>query len=210
MKSIQGVVCCVVAVLITTSGGAAQDSQPASAPAVLDQMSTQMRKAPTTRPAPTTQPAKTSGSGTSVLDQMQQQMQGNPALAPSQSKQPIGKPRPEIRIGPDPKHLGHAPNMPAPTLKREGDFVINRRGRMKLTPGGNYALFVFDSDGATLGDPPMVLVPCELLELMEKQVQERGEQVIFRISGQILSYHNVNYLLATMVKLDVDRGNLGK
>ena len=198
MKSIQGVGCCVVAVLITTSGGAAQDSQPASAPAVLDQMSTQMRKAPTTRPAPTTQPAKTSGSGTSVLDQMQQQMQ------------PIGKPRPEIRIGPDPKHLGHAPNMPAPTLKREGDFVINRRGRMKLTPGGNYALFVFDSDGATLGDPPMVLVPCELLELMEKQVQERGEQVIFRISGQILSYHNVNYLLATMVKLDVDRGNLGK
>jgi len=188
-------------------------SQPASGNSMLDQMSKKLRKAPpkpAAAKAPTSQPAaKKAGSG-SVLDQMQKEIQANPALEPTQRQGAIGKPGPVIHVGVDRKLIqGIAPGMPAPKLRREGDFVVNRRGRLKLTPSGNYALFAFDSDGTSMADPPMVLVPCELLELMEKQVQDRGERIVFKISGQILTYHHVNYLLPTMVKLDVDRGNLG-
>jgi hypothetical protein len=70
-------------------------------------------------------------------------------------------------------------------------------------------LFAFEADDMSMQDPPMVLVPCQILESMEQQVRQRGDRVVFVLSGQVLQYRGVNFLLPTMMKIDIDRGNLG-
>jgi len=176
-------------------------------------MQQQMKKAPdapaTTQPAAApaaTMPAESGKPG--VLDKLQQQMQANPMIEATESASGGAKPKPAIRVGIDPKVLGIAPGMDAPKLRREGDFVINRRGRLVPSSDGLHALFHFESDGSAMADPPMVLVPCQTLQSMEGLIQERGDRIVFMLSGQVLEYRGVNYLLPTMMKLDIDRGNL--
>ena len=54
----------------------------------------------------------------------------------------------------------------------------------------------------------MILQACQLLQTMEDIVQQRGDTVVFLISGQIHTYRGANYLLPTMMKLAIDQGNL--
>ena len=94
-------------------------------------------------------------------------------------------------------------------LRREGQFVITRRGRMVRGSGGatNW-MFVFDSDGEKLSDPPMYLTPCLLLEDMENIAARQGDSAVFVLSGQVFVYRGANYLLPTLMKLAPVRGNL--
>lgn len=177
----------------------------APATGVLDQVQGQMRQAPATQPA-ATQPAEATGS---VLDEAQQGMKPNPVIEPSGRGASPVRPAPSIGLNIDPSILGVAPGQQAPKLRREGDFVISRRGRLQPSPGGNHMLFVFEADDMSMQDPPMVLVPCQTLESMEQQVRQRGDRVVFVLSGQVLQYRGVNFLLPTMMKIDIDRGNLG-
>ena len=94
-------------------------------------------------------------------------------------------------------------------LRREGQFIITRRGRMVRAPGdGTGWVFVFEADGGRMQDPPMYLMPCQLLEDMEQIVQEHGDSVVFVLSGQVFLYRGANYLLPTLMQLAPDRGNL--
>jgi hypothetical protein len=193
----------LVVVLATMAIGADGD---APATGVLDQVQGQMRQAPATQPAVTTQPAAATDS---VLDEAQQGMQPNPVIEPSGRGASPARPAPSIGLNIDPSILGVAPGQQAPKLRREGDFVISRRGRLQPSPGGNHMLFVFEADDMSMQDPPMVLVPCQTLESMEQQVRQRGDRVVFVLSGQVLQYRGVNFLLPEMMKIDIDRGNLG-
>ena len=40
-----------------------------------------------------------------------------------------------------------------------------------------------------------------MLESMEDLVRERGENILFILSGQITTYHGANYVMPTMMKL---------
>jgi len=110
---------------------------------------------------------------------------------------------------PDPRIIGIAPGGSAPKLRREGEFVLSRRGRLIRAEGGQL-LFSFDADSDKSEEAPMFLMPCRLLENMEEMSQEHGDRTVFILSGQVFVYRGANYLLPTMMKPSIDRGNLKK
>ncbi len=160
---------------------------------------------------PATQPANNSAAD--VVDKMMKRLKKtNKPIEPTQrpaaakNARPALSPRPQIDV--DPKILGVAPGMPQPKLRREGEFVINRRGRLVRANDGNNMLFIFKSDSQHAPEPPMIIVPCQLLQNMEQMVLNRGDHISFSLTGQILTYHGANYLLPTMMKPAIDMGNL--
>ncbi|MCC6581282.1 MAG: hypothetical protein IT440_12675 [Phycisphaeraceae bacterium] len=172
-------------------------------------------KAATDAPAAGAAPAgkEDTQSAAGVVDSMLKQMQKNPLIEPTE--RPAADPKsatsplaPTPRADIDPRVVGVAPGMAKPKLRREGEFVVNRRGRLLRATDGVHLLFVFDADTTAGEDPPMILVPCQYLQSMEQFILERGDAIRFQVSGQILTYRGANYLLLTMMKLASDRGNL--
>lgn len=102
-------------------------------------------------------------------------------------------------------------------LRREGEYLVNRAGRLTRGLGGaigggaDNVLFAFEADGPDpeSAEPPMMVMPCKLLELMEDTVAERGDQLVFMISGRVHMYRGANYLLPTTMRLEYDLGNVG-
>ena len=54
----------------------------------------------------------------------------------------------------------------------------------------------------------MPLLPCQILENMEDLSTQGSGQILFVVSGQVMLYRGVNFLMPTMMKLSIDRGNL--
>ena len=142
-----------------------------------------------------------------VIRRLMNQKRENPIIAPTQRWSPDHPIRPPYRT--DPSILGSAPGMEEESkLRREGEFVVNRRGRVVKTPDGINTLFVFEADSESALEPPMILMPCARLQDMEDYVHKRGDRVVFLISGQVFVYRGFNYVLPTMFKLSIDKGNL--
>jgi len=110
---------------------------------------------------------------------------------------------------PDPKIIGVAPGTAAPKLKREGEFVLSRRGRLVRADGGQ-PMFAFDADSDKAAEAPMILLPCRLLQNMEELTADHGDRTVFILSGQVFVYRGANYILPTMMKPAIDKGNLQK
>jgi hypothetical protein len=110
---------------------------------------------------------------------------------------------------PDPAIIGVAPDQPAPQLRREGEFIVSRRGRVFILPDGR-AQFRFHADAEQSPEPPMFLMPCQLLEHIERLVHQRGDELLFVLSGQVFTYQGGNWLLPTMMRLDIHRDALGQ
>jgi len=143
-----------------------------------------------------------------------EQIKQNPLIEPSgtqpagQSPATLPQGQQPARTGVDPNVIGVAPGSPAPKLRREGEFVIARKGRLVRSSDGLHTLFVFEADSEKSPEAPMALLPCQMLQSMEDLVGQRGDQLKFVLSGQILVYRGANYLLPTMMTLAEDRGNL--
>lgn len=103
-------------------------------------------------------------------------------------------------------------------LLREGEYLVNRAGRLVRGLGGAVGgeaanvLFAFEADGSNpaSAEAPMLVMPCKLLELMEDNVVERGDQVVFIVSGRVYTYRGANYLMLSTMRLQYDLGNLGE
>jgi len=108
----------------------------------------------------------------------------------------------------DPAVLGIAPGDEPPKLRREGEFIIDRRGRMIRSPESGHLLYVLESDSQNTPELPLVMQACQLLETMENTIDRRGDTTVFIVSGQIHTYRGANYLLPTMMKTAADTGNL--
>ena len=158
--------------------------------------------------------AAESPSADEVMQDLLDERQEPPTIAPTQqpggmtvppppSAPPVGRAGMEL----DPAVLGPLPGEPAPTLRREGEFLVNRRGRLIRSDAGEQ-MFVFEADSQDAPEPPMILQPCRRLQDMEDIVQQRGESVVFIVSGQVHVYRGQNFLLPTMMTIAVDRGNL--
>ncbi|GEM_PF-4509190 len=78
-------------------------------------------------------------------------------------------------------------------LKREGDVITDRVGRLQKTDAGWE--FHFESDGRALNDPPMILLPNSELARMERSLEKSGQDLRFRVTGMITMYGGRNYLL---------------
>ncbi len=88
-------------------------------------------------------------------------------------------------------------------LLPEGHYIADRRGRLVSTSGDCW-LFVFESDGKAMADPPIKLLPNRWLEKMESDLSASHDDVIFLVSGEITCYHGQNYLLLRKVLIERD------
>lgn len=171
----------------------------------------------TTKPAPAPAPAPKSDkrpTAEDVMNDLTGRIERNPAIEPSQKIPSNVAPMPNsaTAIAEDAGAAvqGVAPGASMGKLRREGEFVINRPGRLVRAPQSGILLFAFDSDAANSTEPPVIIMPCAYLQYMEDLARERGDRVVFVISGQVTSYRGANYLLPTNVRLGIDRGNLSK
>lgn len=147
-----------------------------------------------------------------VMDQLLEQRRESPAIEPTRQPrvedQPSRVGAPAATVDLDPAIVGTAPDGEQPDLLPEGTFIVNRRGRLMRSPDGGHVLFVFEADDEAAPEAPMILQPCRKLEDMEDYVEKHGDQTTFRLSGQVHTYRGANYLLPTMMVIDIDRGNL--
>jgi hypothetical protein len=145
-----------------------------------------------------------------VQDDLFNQLQENPLIEPTRPvADTAAAPLPIKTIGVD-KDILSLVGGEMPALRREGEFIVNRKGHLVRAAHGGHVIFVFDADSEHAPDPPMVVVPCQMMQNMEDLVQERGDTLTFILSGQVLTYRGVNYLLPTMMKLAIDQKNLLK
>ncbi|MFN3165980.1 MAG: hypothetical protein ACE37H_02835 [Phycisphaeraceae bacterium] len=109
----------------------------------------------------------------------------------------LGVPALSVKI--DPRTLGVAPGEPLPALRREGEAIRKRDGKLRPTADHGYAVFILDADPEAGDDKPlaMVLAPCMALEAMERLQESRGDRLRFTITGEVHTYRGVNYLLPT-------------
>jgi len=93
---------------------------------------------------------------------------------------------------------------------KEGQLVWDRVGRLLYDGQDCQVLFAFEADGATLGEPPVIVQPNRLLEVMENTERKSSHPLKFRVSGVVSKYQGKNYLLLRKAFIETRRGNLGK
>jgi hypothetical protein len=204
MRLISSAICIGFAmVLFTTSSLRAQTTQPDAAAAAVQAAT------------PTTQPAAPSPE--QVLNQM---LRGSDA----DNSAPISPQRPpsasntsnaaannddtSVAIGGANVMIPQAvsPNGATGRILREGSEIIDRVGRLQKSPEANgWSEFVFESDGHTLRDPPMIVIPNLKLTLMETQAEKVSRDLRFRVTGTVTEYHGRNYLLLEKVVVVDDK-----
>ncbi len=98
------------------------------------------------------------------------------------------------------------PNAAQPqTLKREGDYVRDRLGRLTKSADGSQEEFTFESDGRTMQDPPVIILPNLKLMAMENAVNASNRDLRFRITGPVTEYKGRNYILLEKVSVVQDQ-----
>lgn len=139
-----------------------------------------------TEPGPATRPA-----AVQPADQLLSQML-RPAEQAARPLMPL--PQTELRDATSGRGAV-APNAPSLPLLREGTFIVDRTGRLFRSAGGFGFEFIFESDGRTLRDPPMIILPNSRLEMMEEAVRSSNRDLRFRVTGLVTEYRGRNGLL---------------
>lgn len=89
-------------------------------------------------------------------------------------------------------------------LKREGDYINDRLGRLTKSADGQQMEFTFESDGRAMQDPPVIILPNLKLMSMEDAVNGGNRDLRFRITGQVTEYKGRNYILLEKVSVVQD------
>ena len=112
----------------------------------------------------------------------------------------------EQAVGPLARSTASAdlPEAQSASPAREGSAVLARRGRLRRHRTGAW-LFVFDADAEGLADPPMILLPCLLLESMEKYARTAPKNAPLLVSGHVHVYGRRTYLLPTVYRTPRER-----
>ncbi len=90
----------------------------------------------------------------------------------------------------------------------DGFFLVDRTGR--LTQDGGWWIFNFVSDNNPdqIPDPPMKLLPNQMLERMVRESEGAARTVDFIVSGEVTDFMGENYLLLRKLMRKRDSGNL--
>lgn len=92
------------------------------------------------------------------------------------------------------------PKAPPVRVMREGTFLVDRVGRVEQSMDGSLPVFVFESDGDALQDPPVLLIPnLKLMALEDALDAAQGDSLRFRITGELTEYRGRNYVLLQKV-----------
>ncbi|MHC5113588.1 MAG: hypothetical protein ACYTGP_04070 [Planctomycetota bacterium] len=100
-----------------------------------------------------------------------------------------------------------APSATAPPDDRlvpEGTVLLSRRGTVRRSGGGAFT-FIFDADAEGLADPPMTLLPCLLLERLERYSRQAGEDAKVLITGHVHTYRGRNFLRPSIYRIPRER-----
>src|SRR4029450_2616534 len=89
----------------------------------------------------------------------------------------------------------------------ENAAVVNRRGKITRDRSGGW-LMVFDADATGLADPPMKLLPCELLEKIEDYARRSGNNSPIILTGQVYLYEGQSHLLPTVYRIPRESSRL--
>ncbi len=89
----------------------------------------------------------------------------------------------------------------------ENAAVVNRRGKVTRDRSGGW-LMVFDADATGLADPPMKLLPCELLEKIEDYARRNGHNSPIIVTGQVHLYAGQSHLLPTVYRVPRESSRL--
>ena len=165
----------IFATLLFVAAYAVGDDAPATAPAT----------------APTTEPAARSLTAEQMFSRM---LRPSPSVARPLQPTPDG-PAPDKTSGVG----GVAPGAPTLNVLREGTYLVDRVGRLNRTSDGSQAEFTFDSDGKTMKDPPVLILPNLKLMSMENAVSSANRDLRFRITGMVTEYRGRNYVLLEKV-----------
>ena len=100
-----------------------------------------------------------------------------------------------------------APGAPVVTLMREGTDIVNRTGRLTRGADGQHWEFTFESDGRSMLDPPVIVLPNLTLMQMESALASAQRDLRFRVTGEITEYKGRNYILLRkrMVMSDAEK-----
>lgn len=87
---------------------------------------------------------------------------------------------------------------------QEGQRLLWRRGRLTRQNGGAWS-FVFDAGATGRQDLPMTVMPCLLLERMEKYVTAGAPSAAMLVSGRVYLHGSKVYLLPTAFEIPRQR-----
>lgn len=76
----------------------------------------------------------------------------------------------------------------------EGAFVVSERGRGVALPTGDWA-FIFHAGSDGTRRRPMLLMPSQTLQRLQRLLADRGVDTPVRLSGQVFVYGSVNAIL---------------
>lgn len=221
---IQIIVACLIiaisAIAVAQSDDKAKDAVDAKKPAtpadtkkaptakeIEDALRAKLKNTSEPRPAPAN-PTDTKKPAVNQTNQNSKQNGKQVGTSPKPAPVPPSAASVGRTVSPDPRIIGTAPGQRRPKLRREGEFLINRRGRLVSSGDAAQKMFVFDADSAAAPETPMLLLPCRLLENMEALAKDRGDRMVFQLSGQVFAYRGANYLLPTMMRPAINKGNL--
>jgi hypothetical protein len=92
-------------------------------------------------------------------------------------------------------------------LAPEGTVVAARRGHITRDSSGTW-VFVLDADARGVADPPMVLLPCLLLEKIEEYARTSPANAPAIMSGRAFVYNGRNYLLPSVYRVPEETSRL--
>lgn len=98
-----------------------------------------------------------------------------------------------------PTHTGSFEGGRAPVP--EGRTFMRRRARLTYLAAGEVAV-TFDNDPDQVIDAPLVVLPCNLLERMEWVVENHGDSLPVRVSGQSFAYNGRSFIMPRSIVIE--------
>ena len=90
----------------------------------------------------------------------------------------------------------------------DGFFLVDRVGRVVKTEG--WYAFTFEGYNESHPEPPMKLLPNQLLEQMVLESDSAADSTVFIVSGEVTEFIGENYLLLRKLLRRRNLGNLEK
>ena len=146
--------------------------------------------AQTTQPAPAEAHPSTRPADQSAEEMLRQMLQPQ-----GQTAQPL-QPAPEKTTDLDDREpAAQSPPVSGQPLIREGTPLLDRVGRLTRAADGAGFEFTLESDGRTLSEPPLRLLPNRRLQQLEDRVRTSYRDLKISVSGDVTEYRGRNYLL---------------